>query len=76
VKRLEAALGSALPDHLERGDRRVEALEMLGPEAGDLEHAADQTIGELRDDDSARLGDRLESGSEIGGLADHGILLG
>ena len=74
VQRLEAALGAAFALDPEGGERLGEALEALRAEIGQLEQPADQPARRLADHHAARRRERLQSRSEIGRLADHGLL--
>ncbi len=75
AQRLEPPLGTALALDPEGRERLGEALETGRAEVGQLEQAADQAPGRLADDDAARVGERLEPGREVRGLADHRAFL-
>jgi hypothetical protein len=74
VPRLEPTLGPALAGHAEGPHRDVEAAHALRRDLHHVERAPEEAIGELGDDDGARLGERLEPRGQIRGLADHGLL--
>jgi hypothetical protein len=75
-QRLEPALGAALADHPEGGERLGKALEPGRTEIGQLEQATKQAPGRLADDHAAGLRESLEPGRQVGGLADHRLLPG
>ena len=62
MQRLEPALGAALADHPEGGERLGKALEPGRTEIGQLEQATKQAPGRLADDHAAGLRESLEPG--------------
>ena len=75
LARLEAALRAAAAEHPPGPHGCGEALEAVDAEVGVLEQAAEQAPGGRVDDHAARLGQGLEAGGEVRGLADHRLLL-
>jgi hypothetical protein len=65
----------AWADHPPRGDRRREALQVVGAEVGHLEHPGDQSPGARADDDAVRFRQGLKTSGEVRRLPDHGLLL-
>jgi len=75
VKRLEAALNRAHPEHLPCLYRRVETLRLDSPEIAVLEEAPQKPTCARRDDDTARFCNGLEASGKVRGLADNSVLL-
>ena len=75
LARLETALRAAAAEHPPGPHGCGEALEAVDAEVGVLEQAAEQAPGGRVDDHAARLGQGLEAGGEVRGLADHRLLL-
>jgi hypothetical protein len=74
-RRLKAALGCGDAFDHEGFDRFGEALDRLAPEVAQPEQVADQAAGGAGEDDLSGFGKSLQACSEVGGLADHGLLL-
>ena len=70
------AIDAARCQHARDPHRLGEALEMLLAELDAVEQIADQPAGARADDERAGLGQTLQAGGEVGGLADHRLLLG
>ena len=74
VQGLEAALGGTLAQHGERAHRPGEALQAHRSEVAVGEQVAKQAARSFGDDDGAGLGQPLQPGRQVRGLADHGAL--
>ena len=75
VQRLKAALNRAWPHRSPRSHQLSDALEVLGSQVLQLEQIAEQFSCALGDDDRVRLGDALQSCSEVWCLTDDAALL-
>ena len=74
-RRLEPALRCDDAFDREGFDRVGEALYRLGPEVGEPEQVADQAAGGAGEDDLSGFRKSLQACCEVGGLADHRLLL-
>src|SRR5215469_9421650 len=72
---LKAADEPALADHVPGTLRLGETSERLGAEILDLEQRADLSPGAVGNDQSARPGQRLQTGGKIWRLTDHAAFL-
>ncbi|HXE26605.1 MAG TPA: hypothetical protein VN637_17115 [Roseiarcus sp.] len=70
VQRLEAARRGARPQHGPGLHRSGDALQGFRPEVFELEQIAKKPSRAFADDDRVRLGDVLQTGCEVRGLAD------
>jgi len=73
--RLEAAFGHGDAFDHKGFDRLGKALCYLGAEIGEPEQVADEVAGGAGEDDLPGLRKRLQARREVGGLADHRLLL-
>ena len=76
VERLEPARRRADAEDAVRADRRGEALGLDRAQVGALEQVADEPARGLGDHDAAGLGQRLQPGGQVRGLADDRLLPG
>ena len=72
---LEAAAGRSLAENLEAAHGATEAFEPGRPELAQLEQLAQQPACVVRDHRGAGLGHLLQPRRQVGGFADHGLLL-
>src|SRR6516225_289726 len=72
---LETARDNARTQHLPSGHRVGDALDLDRAEIAIVEQIADQTARARGDDDSVRLGQSLQTGSEVGCLAHDQLFL-
>jgi hypothetical protein len=75
AQRLEATLGLALGDHPPGLRRRGDALEVVGAHVLEVEQITEQLPRALRDGHRTGPSQSLETGREIGRLADHDLFL-
>jgi hypothetical protein len=76
LTRFETVLHPAWAKYLPGPYRLGQTLERVLTELGEVEQATDQAPRARRDHHAMRRRQRLQAGSEVGGLADHRTLLG
>ena len=71
---VEAALGGPLAEGAPSPHGLAETLDHMRAEVGQLEQAADEPAGALGNHHRVGLGQRLQAGGQVRGLADDGLL--